>query len=158
MYALLNRFLVVSILLLGSGTTLASATNERHFTPQKFADNIIRSQYHPIIVDSVYDPSTFIVAGKRIKLWGIEAPYSHEPMYEISQKTLEVFLKDRTIYCKFVELDENQYDSIHCFLDDGDIAMLMVRIGFVREKKSQSHGFYDQEESYARANKLGLWE
>jgi len=116
------------------------------------------SLYEPLSLERVVDGDTFYASGKKIRMWGIDAPERNEAMFEISTKALELYMDGADLRCKHIEMDRYQRFVMHCFINDTDLGGLMVQTGFAKDFTKYSGGFYRSEETFAREGRLGLWE
>ena len=122
-------------------------------TPQK-----TNSLYEPLNLERIVDGDTFYASGKKIRMWGIDAPETNEAMFEISKKALELYMDGADLRCKHIEMDRYQRFVMHCFINDTDLGGLMVQTGFAKDFTKYSGGFYRSEEQFAREGRLGVWE
>ena len=110
-----------------------------------------------LIYERVIDGDTFVASGKKIRLWGIDAPEKEEPEALTATMYLEVLIEQGELSCSFVNKDKYQRDVMRCFSNGYDIAADMVKQGMATDYKKYSKGYYDVEEKKAKANKLGIW-
>ena len=114
--------------------------------------------YETLILERVVDGDTFYASSRKIRLWGIDAPEKKHPLYAISTKAAEVFIKGTVLECKQIDIDKYQREVMHCYVDNADLGALMVKSGFAKDYKKYSGGFYSGEQNFARDAKLGIWK
>lgn len=114
--------------------------------------------YETLEFQRVVDGDTIVASGRKIRLWGIDAPERGEALFEVSSKGLELFISDQSLTCKFIELDRYQRDVMHCLVNGKDIGALMIKVGFAKDYSKYSGGFYKPEERFAKKAKLGVWK
>jgi len=110
-----------------------------------------------LVYERVIDGDTFVASGKKIRLWGIDAPEKTEPEAFAATMYLEVLIEQGELSCSFVHKDRYERDVMKCFSGDYDIASDMVKQGMARDFRAYSGGYYASEEKQAKANKLGVW-
>lgn len=150
--------LLISLLLLAFMIGDVSARETKNVLSNQQQKIIEEDGYEELIFDRVIDGDTFIASGKRIRLWGIDAPEKDEEMYQICSKALELFLETGRLECKLINFDRYDRHVMHCNSDGSDVGGLMVKTGFAEDYQKYSGGFYRQEEAFAREGKLGVWE
>ena len=116
----------------------------------------------------VIDGDTIKIKGKKIRLFGIDAPEVDQICFKSSNpyhcghtaaKALIRFTKNRTIYCYYTELDKYKRILGTCNYGEGkqDINAMMVYFGhavaYTRYSKK-----YLKEEKEAQKYKYGLWK
>jgi endonuclease YncB( thermonuclease family) len=104
------------------------------------------------------DGDTFVASGRKIRLWGIDAPEKNDPASLASTLYLEVILKKGILTCKQIDVDRYRRDVMQCFVDGFDVASDLVRFGLAKDYKKYSGGFYSSEEAFAKKNKSGIWK
>lgn len=112
---------------------------------------------HPLTLERVIDGDTFVASGRKIRIWGIDAPERGTPLFRVSTIYLETILKDPALACKFAEKDRYKRDVMQCFVDHRDIATMMVQMGMALDYIRYSDGYYQPEEIDAIENKRGIW-
>ena len=80
-------------------------------------------------MERVIDGDTLVASGKKIRLWGIDAPEKGEALYKISTMYLTTILKEDGLACKFIEKDRYKRDVMQCFIGSHDIGSMMVLMG-----------------------------
>lgn len=116
------------------------------------------SLYDRMNLERIVDGDTFYASGRKIRIWGIDAPEKKEAMFEISKKALELYMEGADLRCKDIEIDRYQRYVMHCYINDTDLGGLMVQTGFAKDYTKYSGGFYRSEETFARKGLLGIWE
>lgn len=114
--------------------------------------------HEPMVLERVIDGDTFMASGRRIRLWGIDAPERGDPRYDSSRVALEYFLKSGGLACAYIDTDRYGRSVMRCETDGVDLGSLMVRAGFARDFERYSKGSYAQEEDEARAGESGIWK
>lgn len=110
-----------------------------------------------LVYERIIDGDTFVANGKKIRLWGIDAPEKNEPESFAASLYLETLLEQGELRCEFFNTDKYQRDVMTCYSDGHDIASDLVKMGMARDYKRYSKGYYDAEEKEAKANNRGIW-
>lgn len=110
-----------------------------------------------LVYERVIDGDTLVASGKRIRLWGIDAPEKNEPEAFSSTMYLKVLVENRELQCVFKHKDRYQRDVMQCFSDGYDIAADMVKMGMAKDYTRYSKGYYKFYEAEAKAKKIGIW-
>jgi endonuclease YncB( thermonuclease family) len=80
-------------------------------------------------------------------------------MYQISTKALSIFLEVGILECAPLGEDPvKDRDIMYCLSDGVDVGAMMVKTGFAHEYPTESKGVYESAETFAKENKLGIWE
>ena len=108
-------------------------------------------------LERVIDGDTFVASGKKIRLWGIDAPEKDHPVSFASTLFLETLLKQGELECKQIDIDRYKRLVMQCFVDGKDVAADLVRFGLATDYKRYSKGHYNFEEDLARRNESGIW-
>ncbi len=114
--------------------------------------------YNPFIVERVIDGDTIVASGKKIRIWGINAPEKKEQLFDFSKNFLDEFLKNKRIDCKLIDFDKYKRQVMHCYADVIDIGSMMVMLGLARDYTKYSGGFYQREQENAQSKLLGIWK
>lgn len=146
--------LVLSAVLIGS----VSAKETQQILSSEQQQLVDKDDYQEVIFEHVIDGDTLVASGKTIRLWGIDAPEKNEPMYEICAKVLELFAETGKLECKLINFDRYDRQVMHCYSGNSDLGSSMVKTGFAKDYKKYSGGFYQQEQNFAKAGNLGIWE
>lgn len=108
-------------------------------------------------IERVIDGDTFVANGKKIRLWGIDAPERKEVGYISSGWFLESLLEQHNVECFSMYTDKYERYVMRCFSDGLDIGATMVLFGMAKDYKKYSDGFYEEEQSNAISQKKGIW-
>ena len=152
MKILLRSIFLITLAFL-SASSIAKETDS--INPETSSENY---GYETLIYERVIDGDTFVASGRKIRMWGIDAPEKKHEMYAISKKGLELFLEKGRLTCKLIDVDRYQRDVMHCLSNHADIGAIMVKIGFAKAYKKYSGEFYAPEQRFAKEGKLGIWE
>lgn len=116
----------------------------------------------------VIDGDTIRHGENVIRLWGIDAPEINQRClkgdgieYKCGQdaKTaLEVLILDKPLVCEHINKDRYNRDVARCKVDDIDLGVLMVSLGWAIDYGRYSDGYYQPEQLQAQKQGLGLWE
>jgi len=109
-------------------------------------------------LERVIDGDTFVASGRKIRLWGIDAPEKDHPTSYAATLYLKTLLEAGDLECEQIDIDRYKRDVMKCFVDGDDVARSLVRFGMATDYKRYSKGYYDFEESIARKNNSGLWK
>lgn len=112
----------------------------------------------PLKLERVVDGDTIVASGRKIRLWGIDAPEKGDPLYKTATMFLETVLSEGGLSCTFIEKDRYKRDVMHCGVNGADIGAMMVKMGMARDYTRYSDGFYKQEEREARRAVRGIWK
>jgi endonuclease YncB( thermonuclease family) len=112
----------------------------------------------PLEFQRVIDGDTFIASGRKIRVWGIDAPEKDEAHHLAATMFLESTLQQGNLTCKFVEKDRYKRDVMHCFVDGLDVASALVQMGLAKDYKTYSGGYYRYEEHVAKEAGFGIWK
>ena len=112
---------------------------------------------YPLTLERVIDGDTFVASGRKIRIWGIDAPERGTPLFRVSTMYLETILQDPKLACKFVEKDRYKRDVMQCYVSGSDIAGMMVQMGMAKDYTRYSDGHYMFEEAEAKEHLRGLW-
>lgn len=108
--------------------------------------------------ERVIDGDTLVASGRKIRIWGIDAPEKNTPAYMASSWLLQSLVSGGDLTCKFIDLDKYKREVMHCLIDGLDIGAMMVKVGMAKDYKKYSGGYYQQEQSQAKAAKRGIWK
>ncbi len=111
-----------------------------------------------LIFERVVDGDTFVASGRKVRLWGIDAPEKHTPAFFASGWLLQGLMKDGDLSCKLIELDRYQREVMHCLIEGLDIGAMMVKMGMARDYPKYSGGFYQREQQQAKTANRGIWK
>lgn len=108
--------------------------------------------------ERVVDGDTLVASGRKIRIWGIDAPEKNTPAYMASSWLLQSFVSEGKLTCKFIDLDKYKRHVMHCLIDGLDIGAMMVKMGMAKDYTKYSGGYYQQEQSQAKSAKRGIWK
>ena len=117
-----------------------------------------QTAFETLQFERVIDGDTFVANKRRIRVWGINAPEKNEPAFTASGWLLQALMKDGTLTCKLVDIDKYKREVMHCLIDGLDIAAMMVKMGMARDYAKYSGGYYQQEQTQAKAKNRGIWK
>ncbi len=109
----------------------------------------------------VIDGDTIVVAGTRIRLYGIDAPESHQTCSRAGQRwacgisatvALRALTADRELTCRPRVHDRYGRTVATCSAGGADLGAAMVKAG-----DAVSYGSYQSEEREAREAQRGVW-
>jgi endonuclease YncB( thermonuclease family) len=116
---------------------------------------------------SVIDGDTLEIHGKRVRLWGIDAPERGQLcrgddslQYRCgatAANELDRFINARTVACISVDTDRYGRTIASCSVENVDLAKWLVSRGLALDWPRFSKGKYDQEEREAEAAGVGIW-
>ena len=118
---------------------------------------------------SVIDGDTIEIHGKKIRLFGIDAPEAGQicrnqygKKYRCGQQAsfaLQQRIQNKNLRCALVGRDSYNRMLGRCFLKKNglDLNRYMVRSGHALAYRRYTH-LYHREEIYARKQKKGLWQ
>ncbi len=109
------------------------------------------------MVTYVIDGDTFVADGRRIRIWGIDAPEKDEAYYQTSTLTLEGMIDGALLNCTLREKGKYRRDVMRCYKGDIDIGAAMVRKGMAKDVPRSLIGYYERDQIHAQKNKLGIW-
>lgn len=118
-------------------------------------------------VESVETGDTLVVAGQRVRLWGIDAPDLDQPCMDgdrlpyrcgiTARMVLDALTRTREVVCGIAETGTVTPPLAVCRAGDSDLGGLMVATGYAFDRPEISGGLYAGEEAQAKARKSGLW-
>lgn len=112
----------------------------------------------PVRLERVVDGDTIVASGKKIRLWGINAPEKGQPLFNVATMYLKAILAEGGLACKFIEYDRYQRSVMHCSVSGADVGSMMVQMGMARDYTRYSGGFYQVEQAEARKFARGIWK
>jgi endonuclease YncB( thermonuclease family) len=116
---------------------------------------------------SIIDGDTLEIHGTRIRLWGIDAPESHQlcrsndsERYRCGQRAandLDAFISRRAVEC--IEVDRDRYGRAVavCTVAGVDIAEWLVKNGLALDWPKYSKGDYAAVQNDAKRAERGIW-
>jgi endonuclease YncB( thermonuclease family) len=160
-----NQMLLVA---LSVAATLAIAfANKASAQPISFRPPPAIATMEPIVGQAtVIDGDTLEIHGKRIRLWGIDAPESSQickdaagQNYRCGQKTafaLADMIARRTVSCVPQDMDRYGRVVAECSIAGANVNQWLVRSGHAIAYAQFTRKFV-QDEAAARAEKANLW-
>lgn len=117
-------------------------------------------------VETVENGRTLVIAGMRIRLWGIRAPTPERVCIgadgrayrcgRLAAMMLEALTLDRTVECRVLASGGSDAAEAQC-LTHSDLAGILVRTGQAIDIPDESGGYYQPEQAEAIARKAGFW-
>ncbi len=114
----------------------------------------------------VVDGDSLEVAGRRVRLFGIDAPEGPQdcrdtrgrryPCGEDARRALIVAIGGRPVTCTPAGVSYDRQVAV-CTADGRDLGESMIRQGHALELRTHSHGRYAAAEREARQARRGLW-
>lgn len=132
-------------------------------------DRLVPPEVHEAASADVRDGDTLIVAGNRVRLYGIDAPEYHQSCRDAAGKLWPCGLQARTrlvdltkagpISCTVRATDQYDRKVAQCTNgSDVDLARAMVESGFAISPASRGTAAYAEEEAQAQQAKRGIWQ
>ncbi len=128
------------------------ACAELHILPRSI------TSFEKLKLERVIDGDTFVASGRKIRLWGINAPEKNAPAFLASTWLLQGLIKDGPLTCKLIERDRYQREVMHCLIDGLDVGAMMVKMGMAKDHPKYSGGYYQLEQNEAKAENRGIWK
>jgi len=119
-----------------------------------------------VLPQSVIDGDTIVLEGKRIRLFGIDAPEKSQPCQVqeaavacgiIARNALIGFVVGATVRCDREDVDRYGRDVSRCYADGYDLSAGMVRAGLAVAYRQYSLSYVSEEEN-AKRLKYGMWK
>ena len=124
-------------------------------------------------IAKVIDGDTILINNFKIRFSGIDAPESYYKgksqicnllsnnelvnCGKISKITLENKIKENIITCIKETVDRYNRVIAECFLNEESLSKYMVRSGYALDYVKFSKGKFQNDQVFAKKNKLGLW-
>jgi len=116
----------------------------------------------------VIDGDGFILDGREIRIWGIDAPELTQecvgraggviPCGKHAKRFLGQILADSAPVCETVTHDQYGRHISRCQVNGQDLGALMVSSGWALDFERFSHGAYAGMQAVAKREKRGLWQ
>lgn len=116
---------------------------------------------------SVIDGDTFEMAGKRIRLHGIDAPESGQQCKDVkgntyrcgqmAAKQMSGYVSGKTVNCEILDKDRYGRFIARCLVNGTDVNELLVKEGWALAYRQYSKD-YVSAEGQAKRNNIGLWQ
>ena len=113
--------------------------------------------YENLQYERVIDGDTFVASGKKIRIWGIDAPEKGESYSLAATMYLEVLLEGGALHCKYINTDKYKRYVMKCSVMNNDIATQLVEKGLASDFSKYSGGHYKEAENTAKDANLGIW-
>ncbi len=119
-----------------------------------------------VLPQSVIDGDTIVLDGKRIRLFGIDAPEKSQPCQVqkaavacgiIARNALIGFVTGATVQCDREDVDRYGRDVSRCYAEGYDLSAGMVRDGLAVAYRQYSLSYVSEEEN-AKRLKRGMWK
>ena len=119
-----------------------------------------------VLPQSVIDGDTIVLDGKRIRLFGIDAPEKSQPCQVqkaavacgiIARNALIGFVTGATVQCDREDVDRYGRDVSRCYAEGYDLSAGMVRAGLAVAYRQYSLSYVSEEEN-AKRLKRGMWK
>ncbi len=94
----------------------------------------------PVLIDG----DSIVVAGRPIRLWGIDAPEMETREGYLAKRYLRTLLEDRPVRCEDTGIRTVGEMMAKCFIGSVDIGEVMVLSGHAREWRQYSQGYYNR--------------
>jgi len=94
----------------------------------------------PVLIDG----DSIVVAGRPIRLWGIDAPEMGTREGYLAKRYLRTLLEDRPVRCEDMGIRTVGEMMAKCFIGAVDIGEVMVLSGHAREWRQYSQGYYSR--------------
>ena len=107
----------------------------------------------------IIDGDTIEIDKEKIRFGGINSPERNEVGYKLAKDKLTKKIKNKTLLC-IREKNKDRYNRTvaECFLNGQSLSSFMVKYGYACDYVYYSKGKYADEQKYANANNLGVWE
>jgi endonuclease YncB( thermonuclease family) len=94
----------------------------------------------PVLIDG----DSLVVAGKPVRLWGIDAPEMDTREGYLAKRYLRTIIEDRSVRC----VDQGGRSSgemmAKCFIGEVDLGEVMILSGHAQEWHQYSQGYYSR--------------
>lgn len=94
----------------------------------------------PILIDG----DSIVVAGRPIRLWGIDAPEMETREGYLAKRYLRTILENRPVRCEDMGIRTVGEAMAKCFVGTVDLGEVMVLSGHAREWRQYSQGYYSR--------------
>ena len=115
--------------------------------------------------DAIVDGDTIHLGGRKVRLFGIDAPELSQPCISHGKTTscgvtaknaLIGFTAGAKVSCVRKETDKYGRDVSLCFADEADLSAVMVRSGMAVAYRKYSLAYVPEEDA-AKSHKSGIW-
>jgi len=94
----------------------------------------------PILIDG----DSIVVAGKPVRLWGIDAPEMNTRAGYLAKRYLRTIVENRTVRCIDEGMRARSEIMAKCYIGDVDLGQIMVLSGHARDWTQYSRGYYSR--------------
>ena len=94
----------------------------------------------PILIDG----DSLVVAGRPVRLWGIDAPEMNTRAGYLAKRYLRTLIEERPVRCVDEGMRAGTEMMAKCYLGEVDIGEVMVLSGHAREWRQYSQGYYSR--------------
>lgn len=94
----------------------------------------------PILIDG----DSIVVAGKPIRLWGIDAPEMNTRAGYLAKRYLRTIIEERPVRCIDEGMRARSEIMAKCYIGDVDLGEIMVLSGHARDWPQYSKGYYSR--------------
>jgi endonuclease YncB( thermonuclease family) len=94
----------------------------------------------PVLIDG----DSIVVAGKPIRLWGIDAPEMNTRAGYLAKRYLRTIVAQRTVRCVDEGMRARSEIMAKCKVGDVDLGQIMVLSGHARDWPQYSGGYYSR--------------
>jgi endonuclease YncB( thermonuclease family) len=101
----------------------------------------------PVLIDG----DSIVVAGKPVRLWGIDAPEMATREGYLAKRYLRTVIEDGTVRCVDEGMRTPGEIMAKCFIGQVDLGEIMILSGHAREWHQYSQGFYNRVSGEAPA-------
>lgn len=101
----------------------------------------------PVLIDG----DSIVVAGKPIRLWGIDAPEMDTREGYLAKRYLRTVVEDQAVRCIDQGMRSTGEIMAKCFIGQVDLGEIMVLSGHAAEWIQYSQGFYSRKPGAARS-------
>jgi len=92
----------------------------------------------PVLIDG----DSIVIAGKPVRLWGIDAPEMSTRAGYLAKRYLRTVIEARTVRCVDEGMRAQSEIMAKCFIGDVDLGQVMVLSGHARDWPQYSKGYY----------------
>jgi endonuclease YncB( thermonuclease family) len=100
----------------------------------------------PVLIDG----DSIVIAGKPIRLWGIDAPEMNTRAGYLAKRYLRTVIEDRPVRCVDEGMRAQTEIMAKCYLGEVDLGQIMVLSGHARDWPQYSKGFYGRQPEQGR--------
>ena len=94
----------------------------------------------PVLIDG----DSLVVAGKPVRLWGIDAPEMDTREGYLAKRYLRAIVEDRSVRCVDQGARSSGEMMAKCFIGKVDLGEVMILSGHAREWHQYSQGYYSR--------------